>query len=116
MGLEPTTPCLQSRCSSQLSYVPEEAISVAVPSTGSARSSTTRRGAVGTVDASLEPRATPGRPRMHSTIGTVRGRAAIALAIAMCGLGLVVAHAADAASAPKEPIERTVYGTTDPLN
>ena len=22
MGLEPTTPCLQSRCSSQLSYVP----------------------------------------------------------------------------------------------
>ncbi len=25
MGLEPTTPCLQSRCSSQLSYVPEPA-------------------------------------------------------------------------------------------
>jgi hypothetical protein len=25
MGLEPTTPCLQSRCSSQLSYVPENA-------------------------------------------------------------------------------------------
>ncbi len=25
MGLEPTTPCLQSRCSSQLSYVPEGA-------------------------------------------------------------------------------------------
>ena len=24
MGLEPTTPCLQSRCSSQLSYSPEE--------------------------------------------------------------------------------------------
>ena len=24
MGLEPTTPCLQSRCSSQLSYVPAE--------------------------------------------------------------------------------------------
>ncbi len=24
MGLEPTTPCLQSRCSSQLSYVPGE--------------------------------------------------------------------------------------------
>ncbi len=24
MGLEPTTPCLQSRCSSQLSYVPED--------------------------------------------------------------------------------------------
>jgi hypothetical protein len=23
MGLEPTTPCLQSRCSSQLSYVPQ---------------------------------------------------------------------------------------------
>ncbi len=23
MGLEPTTPCLQSRCSSQLSYVPD---------------------------------------------------------------------------------------------
>jgi hypothetical protein len=23
MGLEPTTPCLQSRCSSQLSYIPE---------------------------------------------------------------------------------------------
>jgi|SoiMethySBSTD1v2_1073268.scaffolds.fasta_scaffold21867_1 hypothetical protein len=23
MGFEPTTPCLQSRCSSQLSYVPE---------------------------------------------------------------------------------------------
>ena len=23
MGLEPTTPCLQSRCSSQLSYSPE---------------------------------------------------------------------------------------------
>ena len=23
MGLEPTTPCLQSRCSSQLSYVPK---------------------------------------------------------------------------------------------
>ena len=23
MGLEPTTPCLQSRCSSQLSYAPE---------------------------------------------------------------------------------------------
>ena len=22
MGLEPTTPCLQSRCSSQLSYIP----------------------------------------------------------------------------------------------
>jgi hypothetical protein len=22
MGFEPTTPCLQSRCSSQLSYVP----------------------------------------------------------------------------------------------
>jgi hypothetical protein len=22
MGLEPTTPCLQSRCSSQLSYAP----------------------------------------------------------------------------------------------
>ncbi len=22
MGIEPTTPCLQSRCSSQLSYVP----------------------------------------------------------------------------------------------
>ena len=58
---------------------------------------------------------------MHSTIGTVRGRAASALAvtlvIATCGLGLVVApHVADAASAPKEPIERTVYGTTDPLN
>ena len=29
MGLEPTTPCLQSRCSSQLSYVPEGTISVA---------------------------------------------------------------------------------------
>ena len=26
MGLEPTTPCLQSRCSSQLSYVPEGTI------------------------------------------------------------------------------------------
>ena len=25
MGIEPTTPCLQSRCSSQLSYVPEVA-------------------------------------------------------------------------------------------
>jgi hypothetical protein len=24
MGIEPTTPCLQSRCSSQLSYVPEK--------------------------------------------------------------------------------------------
>ncbi len=24
MGLEPTTPCLQSRCSSQLSYIPGE--------------------------------------------------------------------------------------------
>ena len=24
MGLEPTTPCLQSRCSSQLSYAPGE--------------------------------------------------------------------------------------------
>ncbi len=23
MGLEPTTPCLQSRCSSQLSYIPD---------------------------------------------------------------------------------------------
>ncbi len=23
MGIEPTTPCLQSRCSSQLSYSPE---------------------------------------------------------------------------------------------
>ncbi len=54
---------------------------------------------------------------MHSTIGTVRGRAAIALAIAACALGLVLApHAADAASTPKEPVERTVYGTTDPLN
>ena len=28
MGLEPTTPCLQSRCSSQLSYVPEGRFSV----------------------------------------------------------------------------------------
>ena len=26
MGLEPTTPCLQSRCSSQLSYTPMEFI------------------------------------------------------------------------------------------
>ena len=25
MGIEPTTPCLQSRCSSQLSYIPERA-------------------------------------------------------------------------------------------
>jgi hypothetical protein len=24
MGLEPTTPCMQSRCSSQLSYIPGE--------------------------------------------------------------------------------------------
>ena len=24
MGLEPTTPCLQSRCSSQLSYIPRD--------------------------------------------------------------------------------------------
>ena len=34
MGLEPTTPCLQSRCSSQLSYVPEgrgQASGLAVP-------------------------------------------------------------------------------------
>jgi hypothetical protein len=30
MGLEPTTPCMQSRCSSQLSYVPDEA-SVVTP-------------------------------------------------------------------------------------
>ena len=29
MGLEPTTPCLQSRCSSQLSYVPDGATRVA---------------------------------------------------------------------------------------
>ena len=41
----------------------------------------------------------------------------MALVIATCGLGLVLApHAADAASTPKEPVERTVYGTTDPLN
>jgi hypothetical protein len=53
---------------------------------------------------------------MHSTIGTVRGRAAIALAVAMGGLGLVAPQAADGATTPKEPIERTVYGTTDPLN
>ena len=26
MGIEPTTPCLQSRCSSQLSYVPEASL------------------------------------------------------------------------------------------
>jgi hypothetical protein len=29
MGFEPTTPCLQSRCSSQLSYVPEGCVMVA---------------------------------------------------------------------------------------
>src|SRR5215208_933772 len=29
MGLEPTSPCLQSRCSSQLSYVPEGGQSLA---------------------------------------------------------------------------------------
>src|SRR5262245_12006733 len=28
MGLEPTTPCLQSRCSSQLSYSPSKGASV----------------------------------------------------------------------------------------
>ena len=32
MGLEPTTPCLQSRCSSQLSYVPERDASCYDPS------------------------------------------------------------------------------------
>jgi hypothetical protein len=32
MGLEPTTPCLQSRCSSQLSYVPEgPSVAIRVP-------------------------------------------------------------------------------------
>jgi hypothetical protein len=31
MGLEPTTPCLQSRCSSQLSYVPWTAVSSRYP-------------------------------------------------------------------------------------
>ena len=31
MGLEPTTPCLQSRCSSQLSYVPWPATSAQNP-------------------------------------------------------------------------------------
>src|SRR5947209_3252469 len=36
MGLEPTTPCLQSRCSSQLSYVPED------------RTETSRRASYGT--------------------------------------------------------------------
>ncbi len=28
MGFEPTTPCLQSRCSSQLSYVPVAALRI----------------------------------------------------------------------------------------
>jgi len=29
MGLEPTTPCLQSRCSSRLSYIPETSMCAA---------------------------------------------------------------------------------------
>ncbi len=33
MGLEPTTPCLQSRCSSQLSYVPLQPIVPPTPLT-----------------------------------------------------------------------------------
>ncbi len=35
-GLEPSTPCLQSRCSSQLSYVPETASTVALPQSAEA--------------------------------------------------------------------------------
>ena len=37
MGLEPTTPCLQSRCSSQLSYVPVTGVSVGATRTGPPR-------------------------------------------------------------------------------
>ena len=42
MGLEPTTPCLQSRCSSQLSYVPEGHLHISRP-TRPERSLTNRR-------------------------------------------------------------------------
>ena len=40
MGLEPTTPCLQSRCSSQLSYVPLRAGSCGEPSCDATRRET----------------------------------------------------------------------------
>ena len=37
MGLEPTTPCLQSRCSSQLSYVPEGSTRLPITTGGTER-------------------------------------------------------------------------------
>jgi mannose-6-phosphate isomerase-like protein (cupin superfamily) len=54
---------------------------------------------------------------MHSTIGTIRARSLVACVLAACGIGLVLGgSAADAAPAAKEPVQRTVYGTTDPEN
>ena len=53
---------------------------------------------------------------MHSPIGTARSRAAIALVIAACGLGLGLGSSAAGAAPSKEPVERTIYGTTDPKN
>ncbi len=38
MGIEPTTPCLQSRCSSQLSYSPEKRRAYRLPATTSSAS------------------------------------------------------------------------------
>ncbi len=53
---------------------------------------------------------------MHSLIGTARSRMAIALVIGACGLGLVLGSLTAGAASSKEPIQRTVYGTTDPEN
>src|SRR6476661_6954024 len=103
MGLEPTTPCLQSRCSSQLSYVPGEAASVA------ARNSALQR--------DRRPADLP--PMMTRLIGSARSRAAVALVTTACGLGLLVGTSPAGAApspAPKEPIQRTVYGPTAPAN
>ena len=57
---------------------------------------------------------------MHSTIGRFAAAPASALAVALviaaCGLGLVSGHRRRRRVTSKEPVERSVYGTTDPSN
>ena len=67
MGLEPTTPCLQSRCSSQLSYVPEAFTVVRLHLPFSPNRSPHRQRCDSVVPIATQPEAPLicGRPRHH---------------------------------------------------
>jgi mannose-6-phosphate isomerase-like protein (cupin superfamily) len=53
---------------------------------------------------------------MQSLVRNAYPRTAIALVVAACGLSLVSGSIAAGAASSNEPVQRTVYGTTDPLN